>query len=79
MSSLKNSARYLIPFILFIALSLFLLRGLYMDPRELPSALADKPLPTFELPVLGEPGKTVKQSDLLGQPFLINVLSLIHI
>lgn len=73
MSQLKSSARYLIPFILFLALSLFLLRGLYMDPRELPSALADKPLPAFELPVLGESGKTVKHSDLLGQPFLINV------
>ena len=73
MSQLKRSAWFAIPLLLFIALSLFLLRGLYMDPRELPSALADKPLPAFELPVLGEPGKTIKRSELLGKPFLVNV------
>lgn len=62
-----------IPLALFLILALFLLRGLYMDPRELPSALEDKPLPDFTLPVLQQPEKMVSKQDLLGKPFLINI------
>ena len=62
-----------IPLALFLILALFLLRGLYMDPRELPSALEDKPLPEFALPVLQQPDRIVSKQDLLGKPFLINI------
>lgn len=63
-----------IPLGIFIIMCAFLLRGLSLDPTELPSALIDKPLPDFELPVLdSEDGKTVSRADLIGEPFLLNV------
>ncbi len=36
-----------LPLILFAVLALFLLRGLDLDPRALPSALIDRPMPEF--------------------------------
>jgi cytochrome c biogenesis protein CcmG/thiol:disulfide interchange protein DsbE len=61
-----------IPFIMFTLLGLLLWRGLYLDPKEIPSALVDKPFPEFSLPTLiGEELKT--QSSLQGQVTLVNV------
>lgn len=62
-----------LPLIIFIVLAGFLWVSLGKDPRDLPSVLVDKPLPTFELPNLLESGKNVKSGDLIGQPFLLNV------
>ena len=46
--------RYLIPAVVFVALALMLGWALNHDPRELPSALIDKPVPQFSLaPVKG--------------------------
>jgi cytochrome c biogenesis protein CcmG/thiol:disulfide interchange protein DsbE len=39
----------LIPLALFIGLAAFLFVGLSRDPRELPSALINKPAPDFQL------------------------------
>ena len=39
-----------IPVFVFLAMAIMLWRGLYLDPRTLPSVLIDKPLPDFELP-----------------------------
>jgi cytochrome c biogenesis protein CcmG/thiol:disulfide interchange protein DsbE len=75
MSALKTSLKYAVPLLVFVLLSLFLLRGLYMDPQELPTALKDKPLPAFALPSLQEPQRIVQHSELLGTPFLINVFA----
>lgn len=61
-----------IPLGLFVVLSLFLLRGLSLDPQELPSALINRPLPTFSLPSLGE-DRTLRQTDVTGEPALFNV------
>ncbi len=61
-----------IPLSIFIAIAAFLLRGLYLDPQALPSALIDKPLPDFELPTL-EREELVKRQDLLGEVALYNV------
>ena len=33
----------------FLALALLLWRGLFLDPKELPSMLIDKPMPQFQL------------------------------
>ena len=61
-----------IPLILFVALALFLFRGLQLDPTELPSALIDKPLPAFELPGLGL-DRILKRDDVIGEVALFNV------
>ena len=62
-----------LPLLLFLGIALFLYRGLYLDPQELPSALIGKPFPAFALPSVLEPGKTISQADLLGKPALVNV------
>jgi cytochrome c biogenesis protein CcmG, thiol:disulfide interchange protein DsbE len=43
------SIRALIPFALFALLAFFLGRGLWQDPREIPSPLLNRPLPHFTL------------------------------
>ncbi len=61
-----------LPLILFVVLALFLFRGLQLDPKELPSALIDKPLPEFALTALGS-GDPVNRASVTGQPALFNV------
>jgi cytochrome c biogenesis protein CcmG, thiol:disulfide interchange protein DsbE len=61
-----------IPLILFALLALFLFRGLSLDPRELPSALIDRPLPEFSLPALGQE-RTLGRKDIVGKVALLNV------
>lgn len=46
--------------------------GLKNDPRELPSALLNKPFPEFEQPQLGNPDQLLGNKDLRG-PALVNV------
>ena len=49
----------------------FLFKGLYLDPREVPSALIGKPAPEFSLPTMQ--GETVTKKDLLGKVYMMNV------
>lgn len=72
-------ARFLVPLAIFgalVGLFWFMLNqmnaGEY-NPRELPSALLDKPAPTFELPDLHDPAKSVGTPNFLGQVSLFNV------
>jgi len=61
-----------LPLFLFIVLAGFLLRGLQLDPREMPSALIDNPLPEFQLPALGG-DRIVQRSDVIGEVAFFNV------
>ena len=61
-----------LPLILFGVMALFLLRGLELDPRELPSALIDQPLPEFSLTALGS-GEALNREAVTGQVALFNV------
>lgn len=65
--------KYLLPLLLFIVLAIFLAVGLRLNPKDIPSPLIDKPAPAFALPILASPEKTLKQSDLQGQVWLLNV------
>ena len=65
--------KYLIPLGLFVILVIFLAIGLTRDPNELPSALLDKPAPTFRLPQLKEPDKTFSAEDIRGKVWMLNV------
>ncbi|WP_120995424.1 DsbE family thiol:disulfide interchange protein [Stutzerimonas urumqiensis] len=66
-------ALMLLPLAIFLIVAVFLYRGLFLNPSELPSALIGKPFPAFTLPSVkaGEPAIT--QADLLGKPALVNV------
>ncbi|PWB30096.1 DsbE family thiol:disulfide interchange protein [Pseudomonas sp. SDI] len=61
-----------LPLAVFLLVAVFLYRGLYLDPAELPSAMIGKPFPSFSLPsVQGD--RTLTQADLEGKPALVNV------
>ncbi len=65
--------RFLIPLFAFVALLGFLMVGLKLNPREIPSPLIGRPAPAFRLSQLTDMGKTVSPSDMLGQVWLLNV------
>lgn len=65
--------KYLIPLALFLVLVVFLAIGLTRNPQELPSALIDKPAPTFRLPQLKAPDKTFSAEDMRGKVWMLNV------
>ncbi|WP_137817367.1 DsbE family thiol:disulfide interchange protein [Pseudomonas sp. 2FG] len=62
----------LLPLAIFLIGAVFLYRGLFLNPSELPSALIGKPVPAFSLPAV-EGEQTLTQADLLGKPALLNV------
>jgi cytochrome c biogenesis protein CcmG/thiol:disulfide interchange protein DsbE len=65
--------KYLIPLALFLVLVVFLAIGLTRNPQELPSALIDKPAPTFRLPQLKQPDRTFSAEDMRGKVWMLNV------
>jgi cytochrome c biogenesis protein CcmG/thiol:disulfide interchange protein DsbE len=70
---MKASLRYLIPLAIFLAVAVFLARGLALDPREVPSPLIGKPAPGFVVPALARPDATITRDALLGQVWVLNV------
>jgi cytochrome c biogenesis protein CcmG/thiol:disulfide interchange protein DsbE len=65
--------RYLLPLAAFIILAAFLLVGLNLNPRKVPSPLIGKPAPVFKLQQLHEPEKILESKDNLGKVWLLNV------
>jgi cytochrome c biogenesis protein CcmG/thiol:disulfide interchange protein DsbE len=64
---------YLLPLAAFLVLAVFLLRGLWLNPREVPSPFIDKPAPMFSLPQLAQPEASFSPADMKGQVWLLNV------
>ena len=62
----------LVPLALFMLLAVFLYRGLYLNPTELPSAMIGKPFPEFALTTV-QGGQPASRAALLGKPALVNV------
>lgn len=60
------------PLILFAVLAAFLFRGLSLDPKAMPSALIDHPLPGFSLASLGE-DRQLTRDDIIGRVVFLNV------
>jgi cytochrome c biogenesis protein CcmG/thiol:disulfide interchange protein DsbE len=69
---MKRVAFFLVPLVLFILLAAFLLRGLWLNPREVPSPLIGKPAPQFTLPKLQADAQFASK-DMLGQVWIFNV------
>ena len=67
--------RYLVPLAGFVILAGFLLKGLWLDPRLVPSPLIDKPAPEFRLTQVADASKVVTREDMLGKVWLLNVWS----
>ena len=67
-----SRVKLFIPLVLFVILALFLFRGLSLDPKAMPSALIDHPLPEFSLPELGR-DRQLTQEDVVGQVVFLNI------
>jgi cytochrome c biogenesis protein CcmG, thiol:disulfide interchange protein DsbE len=68
-----KALKFLLPLAVFAGLVVFLLKGLDLNPREVPSPLIGKPAPAFVLPLLNDGNKLVKREDLLGKVWVLNV------
>ncbi len=64
---------YLVPFLLFVALIVFLISQNGRDPDVDTFSLLNKPLPGFSLPDLEHPEHVVNQKLWIGHPYLLNV------
>ena len=62
-----------LPLVIFLILVGFFAKGLFLNPREVPSPFIGKPAPTFTLPVVGNPAVTFSPEQLKGQVWLLNV------
>jgi len=71
-----HKLKFYLPLAAFLLLSAFLLSGLFSDPRQIESALLDKPVPEFSLPDLDNPATQRTLADLKGQVSLLNVWGL---
>ncbi len=64
--------RALIPFVIFLVVAGFLFKGLFLNPREVPSPLIGKPAPLFSLPKLSQPKELFSPQDMLGKVWMLN-------
>ncbi|WP_313741486.1 DsbE family thiol:disulfide interchange protein [Pseudomonas sp.] len=62
----------LLPLAAFLLLAVFLYKGLFLKPDELPSAMIGKAFPAFSLKAV-QGGRTLTEADLRGRPALVNV------
>lgn len=62
-----------LPLIVFAVLVGFFAKGLFLNPREVPSPFIGKPAPTFTLPVVGNDGQTFSPADMKGKVWVLNV------
>jgi cytochrome c biogenesis protein CcmG/thiol:disulfide interchange protein DsbE len=70
---MRKALIYLLPLAIFLVVSVFLLRGLWLNPREVPSPFIDKPAPPFTLAQLAQPEAIFSPADMKGQVWLLNV------
>ena len=64
-----------LPLVLFLLVGGFLYNGLSLNPREIPSNLIGRPVPSFDLPPVGDRPRGLKTADLAGEVSLVNVFA----
>ncbi|MDP2834705.1 MAG: DsbE family thiol:disulfide interchange protein [Pseudomonadota bacterium] len=62
-----------LPLALFFVLVGFFAKGLFLNPREVPSPFIGKPAPAFTLPIVGNANASFSPSDMKGKVWLMNV------
>lgn len=65
----------LVPFLIFVLISIFLAIGLTMDPRLVPSPLIGKAVPEFTLPPVKGRSAGLSAESLKGDVSLVNVFA----
>lgn len=63
------------PVAIFVGLLALLGAGLTLNPRELPSALMNKPVPQFDLPAVKGRSQGLASADLRGRVSVVNVFA----
>lgn len=66
---------YLLPLLLFAGVGIAFFLGFERDPREIPSVLIDKPVPSFTLPPLPGRKEGLSSEGLKGDVTLVNVFA----
>lgn len=69
---MNNRLKLFIPAVFFVFMLGLLLFGLGRNPNQVPSALVNRPLPEFTLPLLDQEGGAISSADLLGRISIIN-------
>ncbi|HET7394819.1 MAG TPA: DsbE family thiol:disulfide interchange protein [Gammaproteobacteria bacterium] len=64
---------YTLPILVLVALLALFSRGLFLNPRVVPSPLIGKAVPVFSLPRLDAPTQTFTQDEFKGKVALLNV------
>lgn len=62
-----------LPVIVFFVLVGFFTKGLFLNPREVPSPFIGKAAPAFTLPVVGNEAQSFSPEDMKGKVWLMNV------
>jgi cytochrome c biogenesis protein CcmG/thiol:disulfide interchange protein DsbE len=62
-----------LPLIIFAVLVGFFAKGLFLNPREVPSPFIGKAAPAFTLPLVGNANATFSPADMKGKVWLLNV------
>jgi cytochrome c biogenesis protein CcmG/thiol:disulfide interchange protein DsbE len=62
-----------LPLLVFLVLVGFFAKGLFLNPREVPSPFIGKPAPAFSLPVLDAADRTFSPADMKGRVWLLNI------
>lgn len=63
---------FVVPIVGFIAVAAFLGVGLFLNPRDIPSALIGQRVPVFTLPALYDGAPPLSNTDFLGEVVLLN-------
>ena len=62
-----------LPFVLFVVLVGFFAKGLFLNPREVPSPFIGRAAPAFTLPLVGDANASFSPADLKGRVWLLNI------
>jgi cytochrome c biogenesis protein CcmG/thiol:disulfide interchange protein DsbE len=62
-----------LPLVLFLVLVGFFARGLFLNPREVPSPFIGRTAPAFTLPLVEDPTRSFSPAQMRGQVWMLNV------
>lgn len=62
-----------LPLVLFLVLVGFFAKGLFLNPREVPSPFIGRMAPAFTLPLVGDANAAFSPADMKGKIWMLNV------
>jgi cytochrome c biogenesis protein CcmG/thiol:disulfide interchange protein DsbE len=62
-----------LPLVFFIVLVGFFAKGLFLDPREVPTPFIGRQAPLFTLPLVGDANASFSPADMKGRVWMLNV------